>query len=103
MFWRGAQTGDFWKVALWADPLRRQLLRDLLHEVRWQVYTEGGLAISTLVSHLQTDVIEHLHTDGYWRQPRCLPLYLLSQRQQPLPFLDMTGLSYVCTDLAYRF
>ena len=104
VFWRSAHTGDFWKVALWADPLRRrQLLGDLLHEVRWQVYAEGGLAISTLVSHLQTDVIEHLHADGYWRQPRCLPLYLLSQSKQPLPFLDMTGLSYVCTDLAYRF
>ena len=103
VFWRSAQAADFWKVALWADPMRRNLLSDLLHEVRWQVYREGGVAVSTLVSHLQTDLIEHLHAAGYWRQPRPLPLYLLSQRKQPLPFLDMTGLSYVCTDLAYRF
>lgn len=103
VFWRSAQASDFWKVALWADPTRRQLLSDLLHEVRWQVYEAGGLAISTLVSHLETDLIDHLQAAGYWRQPRPLPLYLLSQRKQPLPFGDMTGLSYVCTDLAYRF
>ena len=103
VFWRSTQASDFWKVALWADPTRRQLLSDLLHEVRWQVYEAGGLAISTLVSHLETDLIDHLQAAGYWRQPRPLPLYLLSQRKQPLPFGDMTGLSYVCTDLAYRF
>lgn len=103
VFWRSAQAADFWKVALWTDPMRRPLLTDLLNEVRWQVYAEGGVAISTLVSHLQTDLIEHLRDNGYWKQPRPLPLYLVSQRKQPLPFLDMTGLSYVCTDLAYRF
>ena len=103
VFWRSSQAADFWKVALWAEPTRRQLLGDLLQEVRWQVYESGGLAISTLVSHLETDLIDHLQSEGYWRQPRPLPLYLLSQRKQPLPFGDMAGLSYVCTDLAYRF
>jgi len=79
------------------------LLCDLLQEVRWQVYEAGGLAISTLVSHLETDLIDHLQSAGYWRQPRPLPLYLVGQRKKPLPFGDMTGLSYLCTDLAYRF
>ena len=103
VFWRSAQAADFWKVALWADPLRRSLLSELLHEVRWQVFHEGGVALSTLVSHLQTDLIEHLLAAGYWQQPRPLPLYLLGETKQPLPFGDMTGLSYVCTDLASRF
>lgn len=103
VFWRSANDSDFWKVALWSAPLRDSLIPPLLSEVRSQVYAEGGLAISTLASHLQSNLIEQLQASGYWRQPRPLPLYLLSQRKQPLPFGDMTGLSYVCTDLAYRF
>lgn len=103
MFWRSSAATDFWKVALWTEPTRRTLIPDLLTEVSWQVFSEGGVAISTLVSHLQTDWIEHLQAAGYWRQPRPLPLYLLGQRKRPLPFEDMSGLSYVCTDLAYRF
>ena len=103
VFWRSVEAADFWKVALWTAPLRTNLIADLLAEVQRQVYAAGGLAISTLASHLQTDLIEQLQGAGYWRQPRPLPLYLLEQRQQPLPFGDMTGLSYVCTDLAYRF
>ena len=62
-----------------------------------------GVAISTLVSHLQTDLIEVLQANGYWKQPRPLPMYLVGERKQSLPFHDMTGLSYLCTDLAYRF
>lgn len=103
VLWRNSQAADFWKVTLWAAPMRHALLADLLHEVRWQVFQEGGVAISTLVSHLQTDLIEQLQASGYWRQPRPLPMYLVGERKQSLPFHDMTGLSYLCTDLAYRF
>jgi hypothetical protein len=101
--WRSTQATDFWKVALWAAPLRQSLIPALLQEVRWQVYQEGGVAISTLVSHLQADLIEQLQTSGYWRQPGSLPMYLVGEGKQSLPFHDMTGLSYLCTDLAHRF
>jgi hypothetical protein len=66
------------------------------------VYKQGGVALFTIASHLQSDVVKLLGRQGFLQRGR-LPFYAMRGRNAKLPTDDFCVLSFFDADLAYRF
>jgi hypothetical protein len=67
-----------------------------------QINRQGGMAVSAIVSRLDTEVQAALRARGFLPLGRRRPLYVCAgQDDNPVP--ELSGLSYLDSDLAYRF
>lgn len=102
VYWSPAASGDFWRLAVWYQRGRRDLLDAVLRQAVSQIYRQGGMAVSAIVSRLDTEVQAALRARGFLPLGRRRPLYVCAG-QDPNPVPELSGLSYLDSDLAYRF
>jgi len=104
LVWRHKISPGFWGMVLWS---RKGADRDadvLLSHVIRHVYECHGFLVSVVVSRLETDVIELLKNQQFRPAPRRRPLHIIASgkaRGEPVP--ELSPLSFLDTDFAYRF
>lgn len=102
IFWRPADSTDFWRMVLFTGGEDKSEIASLLATGIRQVYDQKGMAIRTLVSRLDTELIGILEANGFF-QHRRLPFHVLSNETADAPLDAMSGLSYLDGDHAYIF
>jgi hypothetical protein len=102
VYWSPAASSDFWRIAVWYQPSCRDRLDVVLRHAVSEIYRRGGMAVSAIVSRLDTGVQAALRARGFLPLGRRRPLYVCAG-QDPSPVPELSGLSYLDSDLAYRF
>jgi hypothetical protein len=100
VFWRPLDSTHTWRLALWTKPNSSDCLDAVLSETLNTVYRQRAMIASVLVSRLDVDVIAVLRAQGFRPDGR-RPLHLF--HSEPPAFYALQQLSYLDTDLAYRF
>ena len=100
VFWRPLNSTHTWRLALWTKPDSGPCLEAVLSESLNTIYRQRGMIASVLVSRLDVDVITALRAQGFRLDGR-RPLHLF--HSEPPAFYALQQLSYLDTDLAYRF
>jgi hypothetical protein len=102
VYWSPATSGDLWRLAVWYQPGSAGLLDPVLRTAVSQIYRQGGMAVSAIVSRLDTEVQSALRGSGFLPLGRRRPLYVCTaQDENAVP--ELSGLSFLDSDLAYRF
>ena len=101
VIWR-AVRGFRWRIALWTLARSAAHAGAVLAEAVRQVRARGGHALSVLIAAADVDGQELFHSAGFRRGRLAVPLYVLGSRRGPGPE-GLTRLSYLDSDLAYRF
>ncbi|HEV7365956.1 MAG TPA: hypothetical protein VGN76_08950 [Gemmatimonadales bacterium] len=102
VYWRPAFSSDFWRLAVWSHPGQSGRLELVIREAVATIYRLGGMAVSTIVSRLDLELQRCLHSAGFLTLGRSRPLYVCAGREGTA-VRELRGLSYLDTDLAYRF
>ncbi len=102
LFWRHVESSEIWRLALFPQRGSLDELEVALDHAIHYIYKQGGAVISVLLSRLQTDTIQLLRAKGFIAAKRRLPLYLISRDPKPQEG-ELGALSFLDTDLAYRF
>ena len=100
VFWRPLHSTHTWRLAVWTRPDSGPCLEAVLSESLNTIYRQRGMIASVLVSRLDVDVITALRAQGFRLDGR-RPLHLF--HSEPPAFYALQQLSYLDTDLAYRF
>jgi hypothetical protein len=102
VYWSPAASSDFWRLAVWYRPGSRDRLETVLRYAISEIYRRGGMAVSAIVSRRDSEVQAALWAKGFLRLAGARPLYVCAgQDHKPVP--ELSGLSYLDSDLAYRF
>jgi hypothetical protein len=102
LYWRAESSTDFWRIALWYQAGSDAALEATLRTAVAEVYNQGGMALSAIVSRIDTDSRAALRRIGFVPLGPRRPLYICAGREgAPTP--ELSGLSYLATDLGYRF
>lgn len=102
LYWRPRTSPEFWRLAVWAAPDSGDHLKAALGEAVSRVYESGGLALSTIISRLDADRLAVLRSAGFIAKSR-RALYQCTASGSENPACELSRLSYLDTDLAYRF
>ena len=102
LYWRPQASVEFWRLVLWAGPDSVDHLGAVLGEAVSRVYEAGGLVLSTIVSRLDADRLALLRSAGFLPKAR-RALYQCMGGGSERPVSELSRLSYLDTDLAYRF
>ena len=102
VYWSPAASGDFWRLAVWYRPGFQEGLDAVVRAAVHEIYRRGGMAVSAIVSRLDTEMQAALRARGFLPLGPRRPLYACAGRDDsPVP--ELSGLSYLDSDLAYRF
>ena len=102
VYWCPASSSEFWRVAVWYRPGFADALGPVLRHAVSEIYRQGGMAVSAIVSRLDTEVLTMLRAGGFVSLGSRRPLYVCAGTDATtVP--ELAGLSYLDTDLAYRF
>ena len=102
LFWRHVASKEFWRLALFPQRGALDELAVALDHAIHYIYQQGGAIVSVLLSRLQSDIVQMLRAKGFIAAKRRLPLYLISRDPKPQEG-ELGALSFLDTDLAYRF
>jgi len=102
VYWTARGARARWRLACWARPGADDHLARVLGEATSRVYERGGAEISTIVSRLDTDRLAALRAAGFSVEGS-RPLYECADGDGGEPPGELSRLSYLDTDLAYRF
>ena len=102
VYWRPAHSSDFWRLAVWSRPGQTDRLERVIREAVATIYSLGGMAVSAIVSRLDLELQRSLHAAGFLALGRRRPLYVCAGKAGTT-VRELRGLSYLDTDLAYRF
>jgi len=91
VYWSPAGSSGFWRLAVWYQPGSRDRLDAVLRQ-----------AVSAIVSRLDSGVQAALRARGFLALGPRRPLYVCAGRDDGL-VSELSGLSYLDSDLAYRF
>jgi hypothetical protein len=103
LFWRHSESIDFCRLAIIGSS--RVTITEVgtaLDYVLDYITGLGGGLVSILVSHMQTELLRLLRTKGFIASRLTLPLFILA-RGQADNCGELAELSYLDTDLGYRF
>jgi hypothetical protein len=103
VYWRPMSSAHFWRLAVWWHRGHPDHLQAVIKETIAQVYHEGGAALSAIVSRLDVETVRVLRSAGFLKLGRGRPLYICTGAQRSQAVKELRGLSYLDTDLAYRF
>src|SRR6266478_4854789 len=67
------------------------------------VYRQRGIALFAIASHLEDGLIQLLAQQGFLRRRERLPFHVMRGRKPGLPPDEFAALSFLDTDMAYRF
>jgi hypothetical protein len=102
LYWRRSSSSKLWRLALWSAADSSDHLTAVLREAISQIYDGGGMAISMIVSRLEVERLSLLKGAGFVAKGR-RDLYGCTSREGARSPVELSGLSYLDTDLAYRF
>lgn len=103
IIWGEKSFSSTWRIALWVAPGGTGFLQSVLKASVHEVLNRGGTALQTLVSRKDTELSEALKKSGFWPRRNYRPLYILSDPPNEVELPELAGLSFLDTDLAYRF
>lgn len=102
LVWRSTSSKEFWRIVFCGDTSDLATIRVVLSTAVSFVYSEGGTALFTIVSHAETHLLEFFRRRGFLRH-RHLPFYIMRGRSSRLPAEEFASLNFLDADLAYRF
>lgn len=102
LVWRSRSSKKLWRLIFCGEMHDFEKMKILTAAMVSFVYLEGGIALSTIASRQQSDLVRFLRRRGFLRHGR-LPFYAMRGRCAELPIEDFAVLSYLDADLAYRF
>ena len=103
VFWRPRSSTDFWRLAVWWRGGHRDHLQAVIREVVAQIYQQGGMAVSAIVSRLDEEVQAALRSAGFLNLGSRRSLYICTSRNNDKAVQELRGISYLDSDLGYRF
>jgi hypothetical protein len=103
VFWRRNDSQAYWRMALWAKPDASDDLTAVLRAAVRQIYDMSSFRISVVVSRLDNNHIHILENNGFSLLEERRTLFLYLSRSDREIVEELSHLSYLATDLAYRF
>ena len=100
--WRSRSSKDFWRLVLCGDATDFERVKLLVSAVVSFVYSQGCVALFTIVSHRESRLLEIFRGRGFLGH-RKLPFYIMRGRYAALPMEEFSTLSFLDADLAHRF
>jgi hypothetical protein len=102
LVWRSRSSKKLWRFVFCGETHDFEKMKILTAAMVSFVYREGAIALSTIASPHQSDLVAFLRRRRFLRHGR-LPFYAMRGRSAELPLEDFAALSYLDADLAYRF
>jgi hypothetical protein len=102
IIWRARTSGKFWRFVLCGETHDSDKLKMLIAAIVSFVYSQGCVALFSLASHRESDLIKQLRRRGFLPYGK-LPFYGMRGRCAELPTDDFCVLNFLDADLAYRF
>jgi hypothetical protein len=103
VYWRPRSSNTFWRMAVWWNEEHPDRLDAVVREAISRVYEHGGAAVSVIASRSDAPLIGRLEAAGFVALGRPRAVYLCAGAQSTEPLPELRGLSYLDTDLGYRF
>jgi hypothetical protein len=103
IYWRPRTSSSSWRLAVWWNEAHPDRLDAVVREAVSQVYEQGGAGLSVIVSQSSAALIDRLEAAGFFQAGKPRAMYLCAGARSAEPLPDLSGLSYLDTDLAYRF
>lgn len=103
LYWRQRASSDFWRLAVWCRKDGSKHLASAIRTAVAEIYQQKGVVVSALLSRLDIEARAVFHSAGFLAAGRRRPLYLCSGQESDGEVPELRGLSYLDTDLAYRF
>jgi hypothetical protein len=101
--WCQKSDRTIWKMAIWSEHGAIEELGHAIDAAIKHIYDLGGQSVSIIVSRLDTEFHDVLESRGFYTKPPNLKLYILASEAATHPVEELEHLSYLDTDLAYRF
>jgi hypothetical protein len=102
LVWRSRESDESWRLALWTDGKSPDALRSVLGAAITHVFEHKGFALSAIVSRLDLTILPELVRKKFIPSRAKQPLFLCSRKSE-LPMEELSSLSFLDTDLWYRF
>lgn len=102
LLWRSRSSKALWRFVFCGEMHDLDRIEILTAAMVSFAYEQGCMALLTIASHRQSDLVRFLRRRGLLRHGR-LPLFAMRGRCAELPLEDFAALSYLDADLAYRF
>lgn len=102
LVWRSRSSVKLWRFVFCGETHDLEKMKILTAAMVSFAYQQGCIALITIASHRQNDLITFLRQQGFLRRGQ-LPFYAMRGRCIELPMEDFVALSYLDADLAYRF
>jgi hypothetical protein len=102
LIWRSRSVTKLWRLVFCGETHDLEKIKILIAAIVSFVYQQGCVALFTIASHRQSDLLKLLRRQGFLRRGR-LPFFAMHGRFAELPTDDFSFLSYLDADLAYRF
>jgi hypothetical protein len=102
LLWRSRSSKNLWRFGFCGETHDPEKIETLTAAMISFAYQQGSMALLTIASHRQSDLIRFLRRRGLLRRGR-LPFFAMRGRCAELPTEDFAALSYLDADLAYRF
>jgi hypothetical protein len=102
VYWTARGARGSWRLALWARPGATGDLAMVVREATARVYERGGAEISTIASRADADHLAFLRRAGFTVEGS-RTLYECADGDRGEAGAPLSCLSYLDTDLAYRF
>ena len=100
--WRSRTSKKLWRFVFYGETHDQEMLQILTAAIVSLAYQQGCMALVTIASHRQGELVRFLRRRGFLRRGG-LPFYAMRGRCAELPIEDFVALSYLDADLAYRF
>lgn len=102
LLWRSRSSKRLWRFVFLGETHDLEKIETLTAAMISFAYQQGCMALLTIASHRQSDLIRLLRRRGLLRRGR-LPFFAMRGRCAELPTEDFAALSYLDADLGYRF
>jgi len=103
LLWRSRSSSAYWRLALCGARSDLEKIQMVVGAIVSFVYAQRGVALFAVASHLENDLADLLVRQGFLRRRARLPFYAMRGRRSELPMDEFGVLSYLDSDLAYRF
>jgi hypothetical protein len=103
VIWKSRSSKGFWRLAFCGATDDLEEISVLVRAASAFVYGQRGIALFAIASHLEGDLIRLLAQRGFLRRRERLPFHVMRGRQSGLPTDEFAALSFLDTDMAYRF
>lgn len=101
--WRRKASAKRWRIAPFAAGGSAEALRSALAAAVNRIHQAGAHTISAVVGRQDAETIDVLKWAGFFESAARLPFFVFAETPEHARIDHARGLSYLDTDLAYRF